>query len=385
MVYTYNFNKNSIVGTPISISSRETTELYGRVLDVILDESHSEYIERGGSKAINGIFYKPLNLNEFEDKKLNTFFAYQSNSNIVQIPVPGEIVRIETLPGTVSEDPNRKSTSYYTRIINIWNHPNTNTYLNTEKDNQVDITGNEAFVEDDKVSPLKGALGDMIVQGRQGQSLRFTGAKNQANPYIDDSNKGKPLTILRNGQVVPEDGFTAISEDINKDASSLYLASDHEIPLNLASLKRDSYENPPVGTDKYRGAQALLTSDRVVINAKKEALLLSSITSLGLNTEGTLNLDSKEECCIDSPAVYIGRNAKQPILYGNQVESFLETLIKILEDISKDMSKAKTVEGNPIPLLNKRGTQAQILLSTLKSRLNPKGSSPLKSKKIFIE
>ena len=49
------------------------------------------------------------------------------------------------------------------------------------------------------------------------------------------------------------------------------------------------------------------------------------------------------------------------------------------------MAKAKTVDGKPIPNLNKRGIQMQPIISTLQRQINPNGPSKLKSKKVFTE
>ena len=42
-------------------SPNTSTAVYGRVVDIILDESHPEYLNKGGGLAINGVFYKALN------------------------------------------------------------------------------------------------------------------------------------------------------------------------------------------------------------------------------------------------------------------------------------------------------------------------------------
>ena len=53
--------------------------------------------------------------------------------------------------------------------------------------------------------------------------------------------------------------------------------------------------------------------------------------------------------------------------------------------MAKDMSRAKTVDGRPIPLINKRGSQMIKVVESLKTQINPKGPSSLKSKKVFVE
>ncbi len=57
----------------------------------------------------------------------------------------------------------------------------------------------------------------------------------------------------------------------------------------------------------------------------------------------------------------------------------------MLEGMANDMGKAKTIDGKPIPLLNKRGLQAKPVIQALKRQINPSGPSKLKSKKVFTE
>ena len=72
-------------------------------------------------------------------------------------------------------------------------------------------------------------------------------------------------------------------------------------------------------------------------------------------------------------------------MLGHQVEAYLQDLISIIEQMADSMSKAKTIKGEPIPTINLKGTVAKSVLNSLSNRLNPKGSSNLKSKKTFVE
>ena len=45
----------------------------------------------------------------------------------------------------------------------------------------------------------------------------------------------KALTIIRNGQKETGDGYTPILEDINEDATSIYLTEAHALPISASS------------------------------------------------------------------------------------------------------------------------------------------------------
>lgn len=85
------------------------TVTYGRVVDVILDENHPEYKNRGGGISINGVFYKPLSSNASEKSLTQLPFAYQQGAQIKVVPLIGEIIRVSPLPIPSDNDFNGKN------------------------------------------------------------------------------------------------------------------------------------------------------------------------------------------------------------------------------------------------------------------------------------
>ena len=384
----YNFVTNASNANSKAKPGGSSTQ-FARVVDIILDEQHPDYLPRGGAKAINGIFFRPLNSAISENDSRTLPFAYQGASQIKTVPVVGEIVQIETMPTSRKGTAKNQNSSYYTRIVNIWNHPNTNVYLDVFGNPDLDITQSGTFNQNPTISPLRSAPGDLQIEGRQGQSLRFTGAKGSANPWVDDSNIDKPLIILSNGQIQTEDGFTTINEDINEDSSSIYIASDHKIPLTQASEKRDTYNVNPTKADQFKGNQVIINSGRLFFNAKENDIQLSSQTSIGLNTNGTINLDATGYLCIDGDQIYLGSSArtapqstKQPVLLGNQTELFLELLIDELQNLSVALSSVSQTNVTPLIIA---GNSMRATLQALSDRINPNGPSQLKSKKVYTE
>lgn len=385
-LYKFTSNKGS------SNNKSTVNKSFGRVLDIILDESHPQYEAKGGAKSINGIFFRYQSSIISEDTANNQNFAYQGTGQIKTVPVIGEVVKISSEPTSNKTKLAQSNTNYYTKIVNIWNSPNCNPYIDVYSNQTLDIERDGEFTEQATINPLKSALGDIQFEGRQGQSIRFTGAKGSANPFVDDTNKSKPVILISNGQVETEDGFTTISENIDEDKSSLYFVTDHKIPLTQASDIRKSYDNPPIKANEFKGNQILVNSGRIYFNAKTEDILLSSIESIGLNTEGSVNIDAKNYICLDSAKILLGEKArtstdstKEPVLLGNQTERLLDTLFNMLKSMAKDMAKAKTVDGKPIPLINKRGVQMQPVIQALQRQINPSGPSKIKSKKVFTE
>ena len=219
----------------------------------------------------------------------------------------------------------------------------------------------------------------------------MSGTELEENKLTDDSNKDKPFTIISNGQKDTQQGFTHIVEDINEDPSSIYLTSDHSVPLILANTKRSSYDKAPDLPSKYQGSQLLFNSDRIVLNARANEVLISSQDSVGINSK-TVNIDGEEFMCVDADKIYLGSgarkasgNAKQPVMLGHQVETYLQDIIDVLEGMSRAMMSATTVKGDAIPQINMKGASSLGAFQSLKNRINPKGKSLLKSTKTFVE
>jgi len=146
--------------------------------------------------------------------------------------------------------------------------------------------------------------------------------------------------ILRNGQNPnsSDEGWTPITEDANSDLSSIYLTSTQKIPLDVPNNNFNSYTTPPTKINQYEEPQAIITSDRVVLNARKDHILLNSQKSINLSSVGTLNVDTKATV-INSPSIKLGGNdaseslVKGDTLYRNLslMVDTLTTLVSVLE------------------------------------------------------
>lgn len=375
-----------------NVQTSRSSAIFGRVVDIILDEEHPEYKNKGGGLSINGVFYKTLGANQKEVVPNQLPFALQSSAHIKIIPIIGEIVEIKQMPNLSTTTSEKASQKYYTGIVNTWNNANSGAYPDLVNNPDLDITSGGNFKELSKVNPIRSTPGDVQIEGRQGQSIRFTGGKGSSNPWIDDENIGSPVTIISNGQSDTEEGFSTLGESIDEDNCSIYLVSNHQIPLTPASEKRESCDEEPEKSDQFKGSQILLNAGRIYLNAKESDIQLSSTKSIGLNTEGSINIDGSTYLCLDAPILYLGSKARtspssnrEAVLLGNQTEGFLQNILILLEGMAKDMASAKTIKGHPIPRLNKRGMQAQPVIRQLKNLINPNGPSQLKSKKVFTE
>lgn len=385
------FNARNLLSShsPIGISAASTS--YARVVDIILDDSHEYYNTYGKSQSINGVFYRFLDQLRDEEDLESLQFAYQGSSNIRRVPLKGEIVKIEFRTSETRDVISTSEKAYWIDIVPIWNHPHHNDYpdviLYPELEEQPDF--GEYFEESKKVNPLQLFPGDMCLESRYGQSIRFSGTKYNSNPWIDDSNNGSPILIIRNGQKeeqeqdVGEDSISSIIEDINEDSSSIYLTSDHTVELQSANLKRDAWNTKPEDSNKYKGSQILLNSDRVFINSKKDSILLSSKVAVGANAD-TINLDADSYIALDSKKIYLGVAARkrehEPVILGETGKKWLEDYLSQFEQLINTMSKLPPAPAAAIPVLITIANTLLPIIKILKQQL------PLiQSKKVFIE
>ena len=84
--------------------------------------------------------------------------------------------------------------------------------------------------------------GDVIYQGRWGNSLRFgSTVKTDSvdnNTWSETGENGDPITILRNGQDPnsSSEGWIPITEDVNNDLASIWFTSTQKIPLTTSKM-----------------------------------------------------------------------------------------------------------------------------------------------------
>lgn len=352
---------------------------YGRVVDIILDETHSKYLAKGGARAINGVFYDPIGTTSPNSQEQADLFAYQNSRSVQAIPQVGEVVSLQSKPSTAIGIYSPTQEVYYTGIVNIWNHPKDNQYLNVTKSEKINEALQSQLDENYIPNPVRSYQGDIHILGRQGQSIR---ASNRLS--TDLINKQLPVLIVRTGAQPLNVPYQIVDEDINKDYSSIYLVSDHRVPLKTIRAFDTVYKGTPVdATDVYTGEQILFNTGRLAVNAKTDSILFSANKAISLTSLST-HIQSVDYVAVDSKLIFLSKEAltatkPEPVLKGNQTVSLLNDVVTALSSIAKSLSKATTVDGKPIPELNLTGSRTVPVLSSIQRQLES-----LKSTKIFV-
>lgn len=363
-----------------------TRYIPARVKDVILDESHPEYELFGGPNAIGAVKYEVLAKDyTYEDTKVLAI-AFPINNTIRQIPLINEVVLLTTAPdSTINSLKGSNKVTYYTTIVGLWNHPNHNA---SPSQNEDSLDLGDGVEESDKVNPLQPFPGDIMVEGRQGQSIRLSGFKSDKNTFTDDSNNGDPFIIISNGQEEVGNGYEHIVENINTDDSSIYLTSNHSVPLEQVREKHLSLNENPVKANSYKGSQIIVSSGRLFFNASEEDINLTSNNKFSVSSN-EVGLDAEEYIGLDAKKIYLGAQARrfesQPAILGNELEVTLKEIADILIRIGTAFNGAITTNGGSVTSLIQIGKTVIQAGNTLNSTVNINGESRLKSKKTFIE
>ena len=102
----------------------------GRVLSVVLDESHPRYKELGGPKAIGAVEivdvaggsadYSTTNQNQ------NYTVAYPLFPGTKNYPLINEVIYLISQPSKKIQNKTTAFSLYYISVVNLWNHPHHN-------------------------------------------------------------------------------------------------------------------------------------------------------------------------------------------------------------------------------------------------------------------
>jgi len=342
----------------------------GRVYGVVTTENTptaAMFKKVGGFNAIGTIFY--LNYNEsigvvgsMDDAFLDgCSIAKPISSQIANYPVLHELVNILNLPSSDTQLSPGSTFPYYT-LINLWNSVQQNAQPANINAN-LGIT----FVENSNIRSLLPFEGDYIIQGRQGGSIRFSSTTklySDKNEWSSIGNEDSPIAIITNGlKFDPKKSYYV--EQINKDDSSLYLTSTQQLPLQT---DRTGVLNPltnPIEASKYFNPQAILNSDRIILNSKKDEVMLFAKTNVEISTKNIINLNANERVHLNSNTIFLGTVNNQlptePLVLGDKLNTLLENLLDSLYSFGASLS---TVVGSP------EGAPAMDINSAAESLLN---------------
>jgi len=233
----------------------------------------------------------------YENEIIQEDIAYPFDKNNFTFPIKGETVIIlkidgETyyLPYSSTPYPNyREKARLKVAAEPINNSINSNGGKDLRETKETGGSNNPnakkdkentgGYVVNEKIKFLNPKNGDTIISGRAGIYIR-----NKQNPELDS----KPIGTL-------------INEDINKDGTSIYIVSGKvKIPFKETTKKQKVAFKDFPSSDKLKGDQLFVNSDRIVLSAKASEFIIFGKGNTGIITDGRFTVDSIGDTHIQS-------------------------------------------------------------------------------------
>ena len=351
--------------------------IYARVVDIILSDQHPDFTRLGGWSSLGTIFY--ASVENASSTTPATATALPLLPYMKNYPLVNELVLLFQLPSKQVFTQSNVTQYYYLNPISIWNSQHINAFPNVDTTQTLQPTEQKSyqaieegqtrksteqeinydynspivggtFEEKSNISPLLPFAGDIINEGRWGNSIRLgSTAKIEEGSFVnnwsDNGDNGNPITIIRNGQPLEgeDNGWTPIVENINLDQSSVYLTSNQTIPLDTSFITNPSITNEsPESIISYSGSQVMLNSDRLVFNTKADSIILNSNKHLSIGANQSIGLLSKEGDIVlqtNKNRVRLGdQNANQSAILGDKFLDELSDVLKKLQTMCQTLS-----------------------------------------------
>jgi len=222
---------------------------FARVNDILLSpqtKTKNFFTDGGGWAGLGSIKFTPMGTVVDEDNPSN-LIAKPLFNNISKYPVLEELVMILNAPSYGLNDDPQAKTFYYLTTVGLWNSVQHNAFPDIQAYKGGELNFGQTFTEKEDIRSLLPEEGDILIEGRFGNSIRFSSTTKQKtinNPWSSTGTAGMPITIIRNNQSnidINSDPWVPVYEDPNNDGSSIYLCAGQDIPLNYASKNLKSF------------------------------------------------------------------------------------------------------------------------------------------------
>jgi hypothetical protein len=124
----------------------------------------------------------------------------------------------------------------------------------------------------------------------------------------------------------------------------------------------------------YKGNQLILSSERVLVHAKSDAIFLFGKQAVSLSSTKTINLDAVDKVLIDCKVIELGAKAQtlgQPVVLGRNLNTQLALLLKEIAYAGTLMAQASETDlGASMQLIANAGQIINKEASRLSQVLN---------------
>ena len=292
--------------------------------------------------------------------------ALPLNFSYIRVPLVGEIVIIINAPSTYTNGLRVSLTNYYLDIVSLNLNVHNNSLPGTAKINvSTNATSGDAanynesaagntnqpdtpqvdpnFSESITIKSLQPYIGDVIISGRYGNSIRFSTTPKSGDFKVPPNFSkaiGLPITIYKNTTQSKDtkqiNDF--ITEDFTKEDNVIVQASGHELKFEQASKTLTAIKQYKITSwkDEKWGVtpQTLISSGRIIFNSTQKEIIAFAKNGIGLSSETTIAIDAKESISLNATKIELGADSKEAILLGNAFKTWMENLILTLSTIT---------------------------------------------------
>lgn len=334
--------------------------LAGEVVEVIYTDLTPQLVYGIKVKILDGQLVDP----EIPEISPSIITAVPLNFSYIRVPIIGEIVLLIDAPDSYSNGITDSRTMYYLDIVSL-NFSIHNNALPTvsAKTITTEVSGDDKkynesaagdtkqskppkvdndFSENIAVKSLQPYVGDVIISGRYGNSIRFSTTPKSGNFKIPPNFSkaiGQPITIYRNTtqSTDTKEINDFITEDFTNEENVIVQASGQELKFEQASgvltankkYKINSWKDEKWGVTP----QTLISSGRIIFNSTQKEIIAFAKNGIGLSSETSITIDAKETISLNATKIELGTDSKEALILGNAFKTWMENLIQILSTL----------------------------------------------------
>ena len=191
-----------------------------------------------------------------------------------------------------------------------------------------------SYLLEDNASPYDRGIGDLMLEGRFGNSIRIGSRSSSPNIYISNGRNDKQ----RYESLQDSSLFVMLSRGSLKQHFSFSLKNElaETNPVLVSNMdnktnRKIKFANDTLNINNYNKPQSVLMSDRLLFQSRKDDIILSSKNNIeigsslfNVNTKGNINLNS-EKLVLGDPG-----GGQEALVLGDQLISVLQDLIRAI-------------------------------------------------------
>ena len=315
--------------------------LFAEVLEVLYDETNTDYVYSIRCRLLSNVV----------TSNTSDIIARPYVSSYISSPIVGEVVSLIKAPTSYASGTRNSTEYYYTAVINAQasihhnaipavakrsNKPGVTSadvskYLNPVDTNNVGIDPN--FFESNIVQFPILYVGDTLILGRNGNSIRLSSTQKTPNNYFSGGTPNSPITIIRNSKFL-DNGL--VDGDASTDEAILLLTSGQNINFkpSVTTIGAASDKGLARWNDNNNSVPGIILSgDSITVSAQVGEVSITSKDGLSVASDSDVTIESGSEVTLNAPKIALGLNSTEKAVLGDLLKSWTSDLIDALGTI----------------------------------------------------